>query len=86
MSCFLISRDSAACALCSRRLICQVAASAARPGPSAAAFHPGPAAVAVGGLAWWYMQKQKKAPRKNAPRKNDDVDAGDYDGDAGADD
>jgi hypothetical protein len=39
-------------------------------------LYVGAAAVAVGGLAWWYMQKQKKgsAPRKNAP-DHDDADA-----------
>jgi hypothetical protein len=68
------------------------APAAAPSAPSAAGgmnktwLYVGAAAVGVGALAWWYMQKQKKAPRKNAPRKNDDVDAGDYDGDAGADD
>jgi hypothetical protein len=34
-------------------------------------LYVGAAAVAVGGIAWWYMSKQKKAPRKNA----DDTDA-----------
>lgn len=32
-------------------------------------LYVGAAAVAVGGLAWWYMNKQKKGP---APRKNVD--------------
>lgn len=38
-------------------------------------LYVGAAAVAVGGLAWWYMQKQKKgAP---APRANDEDESGD---------
>jgi hypothetical protein len=40
-------------------------------------LYVGAAAVAVGGLAWWYMQKQKKAPRKNAEASDDVGDAGD---------
>jgi hypothetical protein len=38
-------------------------------------LYVGAAAVAVGGLAWWYMNKQKKGP---GPRKNVD-DAPDHD-------
>ena len=43
-------------------------------------LYVGAAAVAVGGLAWWYMNKQKKgpAPRKNAPAPDHD-DADDAD-------
>jgi hypothetical protein len=42
-------------------------------------LYVGAAAVAVGGLAWWYMNKQKKgpAPRKNAPAAPDHDDADD---------
>lgn len=55
----------------------------AAPAPSAAStggmnktwLYVGAAAVAVGGLAWWYMNKQKKgAP---APRANDEDEGGD---------
>lgn len=43
-------------------------------------LYVGAAAVAVGGLAWWYMSKQKKAPaRKNAPAAPDHDDADDGD-------
>jgi hypothetical protein len=47
-------------------------------------LYVGAAAVGVGALAWWYMKKQKKAPRKNedADSYDDGDDAGD-DGDAG---
>jgi hypothetical protein len=43
-------------------------------------LYVGAAAVAVGGLAWWYMQKQKKAPRKNTSASDDVGDVGDADG------
>jgi hypothetical protein len=67
------------------------AAPAAAPAPVAPTAAPmnktwlyvGAAAVGVGALAWWYMQKQKKgAP----PRKNVEADDAGYDaGDAGDD-
>jgi len=38
-------------------------------------LYVGAAAVAVGGIAWWYMSKQKKAPRKNAGADDTDTDA-----------
>jgi hypothetical protein len=37
-------------------------------------LYVGAAAVAVGGIAWWYMSKQKKAPRKNADADDTDAD------------
>lgn len=44
-------------------------------------LYVGAAAVGVGALAWWYMKKQKKAPRKNEEADSYD----DGDGDAGDD-
>ena len=58
-------------------IIPAVSASASPPanGMNKTWLYVGAAAVAVGGLAWWYMQKQKKgAP---APRANDEDESGD---------
>lgn len=53
----------------------------AAPGLNKTWLYVGAAAVAVGGLAWWYMSKQKK-PRSN---ESDGADGGDDGGDDGED-